>query len=265
MYNSEKIKIYKPFGKKTDFLSYADTKHKILGLINKKLNYKLIIRPGGYLPKTGILLCDYLNRVPLRNLKVLDCGTGETALLAVHSAALGAKRVTAINIDDKTAKLAKRNVKINNLLNKIEVKRAAISKLKTNRKFDLILSNPPQMPVKKQQSLHDDGGKDGKYFIKRLIKLASQNLKKNGRLIFTAFDFLGINKSFNKEFSLFEFLKQNNFSPKIVARFNKKISQPSYTFKNLKHIKKIYPDYIFRRDKNGVYTCKIYIVFAIKI
>jgi methylase of polypeptide subunit release factors len=260
-----KRKPYKPFSKNTEFISYVDRYDNIKELENVKLGYSLI--PFNYVPKTGILLCQYLNQIShsVLNSNILDVGTGETALLAIHSAMLGANKIVAIDVDTTTLRWAKKNVKVNNLNNKIIIKKIPLHKYKTDFKFDIIISNPPQMPVEKIRSLHDDGGRDGKLYIKGIIKLANQYLKDGGNLIFTAFDFLGVNRSYNDQSSIFGLLKKYSFLLKIVKKITKEIKPDSYTAKNMRWIKTKYPKYIFRKNKNGLYCHKIFIISARKI
>lgn len=270
VYNNEhknryKIKPYRPFSKNTEFIACTDKYSNIKELKNVKLGYSIMIKPGGYIPKTGILLCQYLSQFSaLSGLKILDVGTGESALLAIHSAFLGSNKVIAIDTDKIAIKWAKKNVSINNLNNEITVKNVSLYKYKSKFKFDIIISNPPQMPVKKNISMHDDGGKDGKIHIRRMIKLAAKDLKRNGVLIFTAFDFLGVNRSYNKKPSVFDILMKYSFCPKIVVITDKKIGPTSYTTKNLDYIKKIYPRYNFYKNKKGLCQYKVFIIHSIK-
>jgi tRNA1(Val) A37 N6-methylase TrmN6 len=260
-----KVKSYKPFSKNTEFICYINKYRDIKKLKNVKLGYSIIIKPNGYVPKTGILLCRYLNQIPtLSSLKILDIGTGESALLAIHSAFLGSDEVTAIDIDKIATKWAKKNVSINKLDNKITVKKVSLYEYKSKSKFDIIISNPPQMPVKENISMHDDGGKDGKIHIEQIIKLAAKNLKKNGILIFSAFDFLGVDKRYNKESSIFDTLIKYSFYPKIVTIIGREIKPTSYTSKNLSYIKKKYYKYNFYKNKRGLYQYKIFIIHSVK-
>lgn len=260
-----KIQPYRPFSKPTEFISYTTKSGCIKKIKNIRLDYVLIKKPFGYLPRMGILLCKYLNNLSFSCLNVLDVGTGETALFAIHSAMSGANKVVAIDIDVSTLKWAEKNIKINNLNNKIIIKKVSLHKYKSNLKFDIIISNPAQMPVKRFRSSHDDGGKDGRFHIKGIIKLASQYLKNEGNLIFTVFDFLGVNRRYNDQPSIFELLKKHSFLPKIVKKITKEIKLNSYTSKNIQWIKTQYPKYIFRKNKNGLYYHKIFIISARKI
>ena len=121
------------------------------------------------------------------------------------------------------------------------------------------------MPTKKKKSLHDDGGKDGRQIIKQIIKLGGLIVPRNGGIIFTAFDFLGVNKRFGQQPSIFELLKKHSFQHKIVESIKKPIKPTSYTFQNIKHIKNIYPFYRFSKNNAGLLKHKIYVVAAKKV
>ena len=65
-------------------------------------------------------------------------------------------------------------------------------------RFDLIASNPPQMPTplgrarSDAQAAADNGGFDGWQVLDRIIAGAPAHLQPGGRLVFTIFAFLGL-------------------------------------------------------------------------
>ncbi|MFH1129645.1 MAG: class I SAM-dependent methyltransferase [Patescibacteria group bacterium] len=262
--NRQSCRQYKPFLRKTDFLICSDDKNRVTQIINSRYNYSLAIKPGGFTPKTGILLCQYLDRLPIKNKNILDVGTGQTALIAIHSAAMGAHQVIGLDIDKQAIAWAKKNRDANNLTRKINLKTKSISDYKDKKQVDIVVSNPPQMPVERQISLHDDGGWDGRGCMKSLISMGEQVLKSNGLLIFNVFDFLGVNQSFNENSSIFEILRNHSFKPKIVKRATKIIKPGSYTFKNIHHIQKVYPQYKFRTNKKGHLQYTVLVISARK-
>jgi len=73
-----------------------------------------------------------------RHQEVLDfgCGTGLLALAAIH---MGAKRVVGVEIDPASAKAAKRNVELNGLSNKIEIREGSWHVVR--EKYGLVLAN----------------------------------------------------------------------------------------------------------------------------
>lgn len=255
---------YNPFHKSTEFAACINNHGIIKNIKNLVLDYTLVIKPNGHSPKTGILLCQHLSSISVKDLNVLDIGTGETALLAIHLAKLGVKKIVAIDTEHSAAMWAKKNVEFNNLTKKIIVKEIVAQKYKSDFKFDLIISNPPQMPVRKFRSFHDDGGRDGKSCIRQIIKFAAKALNKGGILLFTSFDFLGINKSYNNNPPIFNLLTRYSFTPQIVKQYTKTIKPLSYTEKNLYWIKKQYPQYKFYKNKKGLRQCKFFIISAKK-
>ena len=80
-------------------------------------------------------------------------------------------------------KRKKLNAGLNNLDNRVKFKLIGVENYKPNFKFDIIVSNPPQMPTRKPKSPHDDGGLDGKKHINYIIDFSSKYLK-NGDLVF---------------------------------------------------------------------------------
>ena len=257
---------YKPFKNNSDFLVSKDKRGNIKQLKSIKFGYYILIKPSGYVPKTGVFLSKFLEKISFpKKSKVLEVGTGESALLAIHSSFLGGNEIIAIDIDNNAIRWAKKNVKKNRLAKKIKIIKKSVFDFKTSFKPDIIISNPPQMPVVRMKSIHDDGGRNGRRYIIQLIKLANKILKKDGKLIFTAFDFLGVNKNYNKNNSIFEILKQYSFRSKIIKSFRKEIKKTSYTFKNINQIKKVYPNYIFKKNKKGFYEHEVLIVYAKKL
>ena len=70
--------------------------------------------------------------------RVLDfgCGTGLLAMAAVH---LGAKQAVGIEIDNESAEAAKRNISLNRLADRIQIRKGSWDVVREN--YDLILAN----------------------------------------------------------------------------------------------------------------------------
>lgn len=123
--------------------------------------------------------------------KVLDLCTGSGAI-AVCLAKFGEMNVTASDISFHALKVAKSNAKNNNV--KINfIQSDLFSKIKTLKKFDAIVSNPPYIKSEDIQNLEDevknhdphialDGGLSGYDFYEKIIQVAPQKLTKNGKL-----------------------------------------------------------------------------------
>jgi len=230
--------------------------------------YTLLIRPHGYRPRSGLLLCQYLTeKIPSfkKSARLLDIGTGENALVAIHAAKLGLKNIVAIDPDLTAYTWAKKNIRYNGLEDIISIYKKPIDRYCSREKFNLIVSNPPQMPVPKNMSKHDDGDRDGRLYVNQIIEFASASLKSDGLLILNVFDFLGVDKDSQNRLSLFSIMKKYGLKPKIVFKTPKIIKHNSHTFKNLSWINKMYPDYFFKKDRDGLNKHYIYTIEAIKI
>lgn len=120
---------------------------------------------------------------PKKTDEILDVGTG-TGVQAIIAAKRGAKRVVAIDIDKKSLKCAKENVKIHRLENIVEVRKSSLfGSIKKNEKFDLIISQLPFADVDyrtrigrflfdKDYKLHD-----------KFLREAKKHLKQKGRIM----------------------------------------------------------------------------------
>jgi len=123
-------------------------------IISERLNIFIKVKKDGYIPKSGLLITDYLDKINIYG-NTLDIGTGETGLLASYMNAKGANTVTGCDLDESVIKYVKKASLIKNEINWI------ISDVFSNIKkegFDFIISNPPQLPIENDGDLHDYGG-----------------------------------------------------------------------------------------------------------
>jgi len=255
-------KIYKiPKNAKKDF-ELIEKEKNIIGIKNKKMGYSILFREGGHLPNSGLLFCKSLNKFDFSNKKVFDVGVEESGILSIHASYLGAKEVIGIDVDSDAVCWAKKNVEKNHLSSKIKIRKDSIFRNNLPTNLDFILSNPPQVPSPEitLSATHDSGGRDGRIFIKKLIDLGKRNLKEGGMLIFTAFDFLGVEKPYGKNGTLFQLLKKNRMNPLLIDCFSKEARKGGYTEKSLGWIKMIYPFYKERRSRNGNLLYNMFIV-----
>lgn len=210
------------------------------------------IKHSGYTPKSGLLLVDYLWQIDLEGMSLLDLGCGETGILSHYAFARGAD-TTGVDIDPSVISYVRDSSNRSSEITWI------ISDLFSNLngcRFDLIVSNPPQMPMsfeerKKLKDWHDSSGNTGRETIVRILEVASLYLNTNGEIIILIFDFLGVKESFGSFLSLEEVGCQNGFSCEIVGSYPKVVRGGGQTEKNIPWIQKIYPSYGFRRDAKG--------------
>ena len=141
-------------------------------------------------PDTEILVQNVISLAKSKTkVKILDLCTGSGAIGISLYNNLENAEIFASDISKKALEVAKKNAKTHN--SKIEF---ILSNLfdNINLKFDIIVSNPPYietteleklpLEVKNEPKLALDGGEDGLYFYKNIIKLAPQFLNKDGYL-----------------------------------------------------------------------------------
>ena len=155
----------------------------------KKIFYKdliLYVDENVYHPaEDTYLLAENLN--VKKNDVVLDVGTG-CGIIALLSAKK-AKEVVAIDINPYAVKCAKKNAKLNNLLDKIEfIIGDLFQPLRKKEKFTKIFFNAPYLPVEKKKK--DDwieyawkGGVTGRKVIGAFIADVYYYLRKGGKVI----------------------------------------------------------------------------------
>jgi tRNA1Val (adenine37-N6)-methyltransferase len=86
------------------------------------------------------LLADFIRT--RRSDDILEVGTG-SGIIPLLLGSRPFRRITAIEIQRGLAALAKRNVALNGLEDRVEVVRADYRGFRPGRKFDLVISNPP--------------------------------------------------------------------------------------------------------------------------
>lgn len=90
----------------------------------------------------GAWLTEAIRPIDLQIKHALDIGTG-TGLISLQLAQQLSARVDAVEIDEKSAKLAKQNVMSSSWLDRINIITADILQFQPKNQYDLILSNPP--------------------------------------------------------------------------------------------------------------------------
>ena len=161
-------------------------------------------------PKAGSrLFCRNLHVQPGE--RVLEIGSG-LGLAAVLMARAGA-RVVATDILPAAVDAIRINAALNGVA--VDVRLGDCFAPVRGERFELVCSNPPQMPTPPGRQRSDlgaaaDGGGDGWEVLDRVIDGAPERLEPGGRLIFTMFAFLGRKKAFAK-------LEASGFVPAIVA------------------------------------------------
>ena len=255
---------YKPFSKAVGFSTYSTPEGEVCFVTFEEplsnRNYLLEIQPGGgFVPKSGLIVSRCIEDV-VRGKRGLDMCTGETGILAIHSAISGASEVVGVDVDEKTVAWAKYNGQLNSLGNTKWVVSDLFKDL-GEEKFDVIISNPPQMPMASGPT-HDWGGTNGRDFIERIISDAPSHLSPKGELYILIFDFLGVTESYGDIPPLKEIFKKHGFQIEIVAKEKRKVRKGGQTEKSLEYIQKEYPYYRFQTEDDSLFH-EILIVRAI--
>lgn len=124
--------------------------------------------------------------------KILDLCTGSGAIAVSLAKYLPETEITAIDISNEALKIAKKNAISNQVENQITFISSDMFTNLNDEKFDIIVSNPPYIKrnviesldeeVKKEPYIALDGGEDGLYFYKKIVKESYQYLKYGGYL-----------------------------------------------------------------------------------
>lgn len=156
----------------------------------KKVFYRgmeFLVHDSVYEPRDdSFLIADEIYKHELSGKKVLDVGTG-CGILAIISAKEGAEKVIATDVNSSALADARMNARIQGVEDRIEFRKSDIFS-DINEKFDLIVSNPPYLPVERGEVLDDlarawDGGQDGRVFIDRFLAEFKSHLTPTGSYI----------------------------------------------------------------------------------
>jgi release factor glutamine methyltransferase len=150
--------------------------------------------------------------------EILDIGTGSGCIAISLAKNLPNTYVTAVDICKDAMEVAKENSKLNNV--NIELINADIFEFKSEKKFDLIVSNPPYVLKSDKTLMREnvlnyepeialivDDNNPLKYYEK-IIDFSKNHLNENGQIFFEindkkSKDFKNILKLYNKHKSVF--------------------------------------------------------------
>ena len=161
-----------------------------------------------YYPREdSILMAKALENLEIKGKSVLEvgCGSGFLSIIAAKNGA----HVTAVDINAEAVKTAKANAEANGC-NIETIQSDLFSSVKG--KFDLIIFNPPYLPVEAGENDPTyAGGKSGREVIERFINMTNGHLKPNGRVLIVISSLTG-----KKE--IIELLKKTGMTVSIIAR-----------------------------------------------
>ena len=173
-------------------------------------------------PETEVLIDLLLSKISNKNkyLDVLDIGTGSGCILISLLKELKKARGVGVDKSSKAIVIAKKNSLLNKIDNRICFKNISLEQINFDKKFDIIVSNPPYLSNVSLKNLDFDirlyepkaalqGGVQGVDLLNKIIYLASKILKINGLLALEIGD--------NQFHILAKYLKENRF--KILKKY----------------------------------------------
>jgi len=173
-------------------------------------------------PETEVLIDLILSQIRNKNnyLNILDIGTGSGCILISLLKELVKAKGIGVDKSTKAIAIAKKNSISQQIDNRASFKNVNLEEIKFDKKFDLIVSNPPYLPDVSLKNLNLDiklyepkialqGGVQGVDFLCKIINLASKILKINGLLALEIGD--------NQFHILAKYLKENRF--KILDKY----------------------------------------------
>lgn len=127
VYVTEKIVI------KPTFKDYEPKSGEIVLTLDPKMSF------GTGDHQTTKICLKFIEKYIKPGMKVLDAGSG-TAILGIAAAKLGAEKVIAFDIDDWCYENGIENTQLNNVVDKVEIKKCELKDIEENN-FDLIIAN----------------------------------------------------------------------------------------------------------------------------
>ena len=173
-------------------------------------------------PETEVLIDLILSQINNKNnyFNILDIGTGSGCILVSLLKELTKAKGIGIDKSSKAIAVAKKNSTSQHVDSRSSFKNINLENIKFDKKFDLIVSNPPYLPDVSLKNLNLDiklyepkialqGGVQGVDFLCKIITLASKILKIKSLLALEIGD--------NQFHILAKYLKENRF--KILDKY----------------------------------------------
>ena len=189
---------------------------EFLGYINDRINGRPVayivgnrefmgldffVKEGVLIPRpdTETLVEEIIQLCKNKNeeINIVDIGTGSGAITVSLAKYIENSKITSLDISDIPLEVGKINAVNNGVDNRIEfLKSDVFTAIKnTEKKFDIIVSNPPYIPKKDIETLHTqvkdyepynalEGGEDGLDFYRQITEESVQYLKQGGILAY---------------------------------------------------------------------------------
>lgn len=148
---------------------------------------RLIQKKDGYRFTEDPLILSYFCR-PAPTEKIIDLGTGCGIIPVILAAIYGIQRVEGIELQPQLLDMAERNIVLNNLTDRVTVKKGDLRKFRdlwTPASFDVVISNPPYIPVNRGRVPPEKERALAKHeltcTLKDLLQASCYLLRKGGR------------------------------------------------------------------------------------
>lgn len=195
--------------------SLSENEEKIfLSYINERINNRPIayivgnrefmgldfyVKEGVLIPRpdTEILVEEVIELAKnIENVNILDIGTGSGAITVSLAKYLPQANITSVDISEIALEIGKKNAISNEVDDRIEfIKSDLFESIGVNKKFDIIVSNPPYIKKEVIDTLDNqvkdyepytalEGGVDGLDFYRKITSRGKLYLKENGILAY---------------------------------------------------------------------------------
>ena len=144
-------------------------------------------------PETEELVSWVISTNPI-NKKILDIGTGSGCIAISLAKFIKSSNLTAWDINQEILEIARKNAFLNEVKVLFEVQ--DISSIKSDKKFDIIVSNPPYICNSEKKKINNNvllfephkalfvDDNDPLFYYYKIIDFAKQNLNNNGNIFF---------------------------------------------------------------------------------
>lgn len=204
----------------------------------------------------SVLLSDFAREIH-KNSLILDLGSGNGILELLLSAKVINSKIVGIEVQEEVCELAKRNIELNNLEDRIEIKNINIRDLKIDTKFDAVVTNPPYKEngtgLKNDMLTKVIARHEILANLKDFIEISSKALKDKGNLYM-------VNRP-ERLADIFEYSREYKLEPKELRLVYSKInSKPVLVLVKMtkggnRYLKVREPLYIYK--DNGEYSNEI--------
>lgn len=176
----------------------------------------MLVRPPGVYDAQDdtSLLIRALQHRRVAGRSVLDVGTG-TGALAIEAARAGAKSVTAVDLSVRSALASWINSRVHGV--PVRVRRGDLFEPVADRRFDLVVSNPPYVPgngtvpPRHRMGRCWDAGPRGRILLERICAESRSMLTNGGTLLL-------VQSRISDEGATLRALEQSGLSPEIIDR-----------------------------------------------